>query len=82
MKRSTAGRYSTEPDSISRMFLADIKKGEIKIPQFQRKFVWKEAQALELLDSIANNYPIGSLLFWKTHDKIATERNIGDFFLP
>ena len=26
--------------------IADIKKGAIKIPQFQRKFVWKEPQAL------------------------------------
>ena len=26
--------------------LKDIKKGEIKIPQFQRKFVWKEQQAI------------------------------------
>ena len=25
---------------------ADIKRGQIKIPQFQRKFVWKEEQAL------------------------------------
>ena len=60
----------------------DIKKGEIKIPQFQRKFVWKEQQALDLLDSIANNYPIGSLLLWRTSTKLATERNIGDFKLP
>jgi len=60
----------------------DVKKGEIKIPQFQRKFVWKEQQALDLLDSIANNYPIGSLLLWRTQVKLATERNIGDFRLP
>lgn len=62
--------------------IGDIKKGEIKIPQFQRKFVWKEKQALALLDSIANNYPIGSLLLWKTKEKLAIERNIGDFKLP
>jgi len=62
--------------------ISDIKKGEIKIPQFQRKFVWKEKQAIELLDSIANTYPIGSLLLWKTKVKLAVERNIGNFKLP
>lgn len=62
--------------------ITDIKKGEIKIPQFQRKFVWKEQQAIDLLDSIANNYPVGSLLLWKTSVKLAIERNIGDFKLP
>jgi hypothetical protein len=45
-------------------------------------FVWKAEQALTLLDSIGSNYPIGSLLLWKTVDKLAVERNIGDFRLP
>ncbi len=60
----------------------DIKRGQIKVPQFQRKFVWKEEQAFKLLDSIKNNYPIGSLLIWKTNVKLAAERNIGNFQLP
>ncbi|WP_350339928.1 DUF262 domain-containing protein [Sporofaciens sp. JLR.KK001] len=50
----------------------------MEIPQFQRKFVWKEQQAIKLLDSISNNYPTGSLLFWKTSTKLATERDIGE----
>jgi hypothetical protein len=68
--------------SLFQTLISDVKKGEIKIPQFQRKFVWKESQALELLDSIANSYPVGSLLFWRTNVKLAAERNIGDFKLP
>lgn len=74
-------RLSTETPTFSDL-IADIKKGAIKIPQFQRKFVWKEPQAFKLLDSIANNYPIGSLLMWKTKVKLAAERNIGNFKLP
>lgn len=62
--------------------ISDISNGEIKVPQFQRPFVWKTDQALRLLDSIIQNYPIGSLLLWKTTDKLTTERNIGDFRLP
>ncbi len=62
--------------------IAGIRKGEIKIPKFQRKFVWKDGQALDLLDSIANNYPVGSLLLWRTKDRLLTERNIGEFSLP
>ena len=79
------------PDVLSRLqtdttflknIIDDVKKGEIKIPQFQRKFVWKEQQALDLLDSIANNYPIGSLLLWRTPVKLATERNKSNFGAP
>lgn len=62
--------------------IADVRNGQIKIPQFQRRFIWKSEQALALLDSIANNYPIGSLLLWRTNSRLVTERNIGDFQLP
>ncbi len=62
--------------------IKDVEKGQIKIPQFQRRFLWSEGQAIELLDSIANNYPIGSLLLWRTDSKLVVERNIGDFRLP
>jgi Protein of unknown function DUF262 len=72
----------TTDTAFFRDIIGDIRKGEIKIPQFQRKFVWKDAQALELLDSVANRYPIGSILLWKTHDKLHAERNIGNFRLP
>lgn len=81
MSRNVIGRLNTEPVFLQGL-ITDLKKGEIKVPQFQRKFVWKEEQALKLLDSISNNYPIGSLLLWRTVDKLTTERNIGDFRLP
>lgn len=74
-------RLSTDTRSINSL-IEDIRRGEIKIPQFQRPFVWTEDQAINLLDSIASHYPIGSLLLWKTPSKLATERNIGDFLLP
>jgi len=74
-------RLSTETPFFQDL-IADIRGGQIKIPQFQRKFVWKEEQAFKLLDSIRNNYPIGSLLIWRTNVKLAAERNIGNFQLP
>jgi uncharacterized protein with ParB-like and HNH nuclease domain len=61
MEKKTSTRISTEVELISTL-ISGINKGEIKIPKFQRKFVWKDDQALDLLDSLANNYPVGSLL--------------------
>jgi hypothetical protein len=81
MKPNVASRLGTDTPLINDL-IAGIRKGEIKVPQFQRKFVWKEEQALRLLDSIGSNYPVGSLLLWRTRSKLATERNIGDFQLP
>jgi len=46
--------------------LKDILKGvsyeQFLIPQFQRRFRWKNSQVKLLVDSLARNYPIGSLL--------------------
>ena len=43
----------------------EIRTGSIRIPAFQRGFVWNQRQILELLESVLRGYPIGSLLFWQ-----------------
>jgi hypothetical protein len=81
MSKNNTSRISTDVELISTL-ISGINKGEIKIPKFQRKFVWKDDQAIDLLDSLANNYPVGSLLLWRTKEKLLAERNIGEFSLP
>lgn len=53
-----------------------VKSGEIKLPRFQRPFVWKRPDMLKLLDSIYKGYPIGSLLLWNSSQKLKSERDI------
>lgn len=60
----------------------EISVGRIKIPKFQRPYVWKAPQALKLLDSVYRSYPIGSLLIWRTQTTLKTERQFGNFTLP
>jgi hypothetical protein len=43
----------------------DIRAGKIRVPAFQRGYVWEKSKGLELLDSVRKGYPIGSLLFWE-----------------
>jgi len=59
-----------------------IKSGDIKIPKFQRGFVWYESQIIDLLESIYEGYPIGSLLFWLSETPMKSERDMGGFELP
>jgi hypothetical protein len=47
--------------------LAEVKSGDIIIPHFQRPFVWDDERRLNLLDSIVEGMPIGSLLVWRTN---------------
>ncbi|WP_176758107.1 GmrSD restriction endonuclease domain-containing protein [Thermus arciformis] len=47
-----------------------VRLNQFKLPQFQRDFVWNEAQVALLIDSIARNYPIGSLLLLEPSPEI------------
>lgn len=46
--------------------LDDIAKLNLVLPEFQREYVWDREQAKQLVVSLFNEYPTGSLLFWKT----------------
>lgn len=46
-----------------------IQAGDIRMPAFQRGFVWDRKQVIELLESIFEGFPIGSVLLWKAHKK-------------
>jgi hypothetical protein len=38
--------------------------GKLRIPTFQRSFVWTKSDVLKLFDSIYRGFPIGTLLLW------------------
>lgn len=42
----------------------DLEKGNIKIPRFQRGYVWERSKIVKLLNSIYSQYPIGSFFIW------------------
>lgn len=42
-----------------------IRKNEYLLPSFQREYVWSAIQVENLFDSLMNDYPISSMLFWK-----------------
>jgi hypothetical protein len=44
------------------------------LPHIQRPFVWDVDQMRRLFDSLMRNYPIQTLLFWRTKDAIKTRR--------
>lgn len=50
--------------------LKKIRAGHFLIPQFQRDFTWKEGQTRLLVDSIARNYPVGSLLILGKNEEV------------
>ena len=55
-----------------------ILTGDIYLPKFQREFVWERPQVIDLLDSVARNYPIGSILLWQSRQELRSEGRIAD----
>lgn len=56
--------------------------GEVRIPAFQREYVWEPDRVQFLMDSIYKGYPIGTLLFWRTRNQLTHDRDLGPYQLP
>jgi hypothetical protein len=42
-----------------------VTRGELRLPEIQRGYVWKPPQVAKLLDSLYREFPSGSLLLWE-----------------
>lgn len=46
-----------------------IERGEVRLPEIQRHYVWTSTQVRNLFDSLYRKYPSGTILLWETDDK-------------
>src|ERR1700751_3089958 len=67
------------------------EEGGFWLPNIQRPFVWSEDQMCRLFDSILREYPISTLLVWKTTSAIRRRKfidnwngtlRLSNFFVP
>ena len=58
-----------------------IDEGKIKVPDFQRDFVWDKQETARLIDSILKGYPIGTFILWRTRTRLRHMRDIGNMHL-
>jgi hypothetical protein len=73
------------PENANKKYEAlflEIDSGQIKLPMFQREFVWDKEQSAKLIDSILKGYPIGTFILWKTRDALRSVKDIGNHTLP
>lgn len=54
-----------------------LAAGKIRVPRFQRGFVWKQQDLHALLDSVLRGFPIGSVLVWDTDKEITSVDRVG-----
>src|SRR5678816_1340142 len=43
-----------------------IHRGDLRLPEMQRRYVWTSTRVRDLLDSLYRGYPSGTILVWET----------------
>jgi uncharacterized protein with ParB-like and HNH nuclease domain len=74
-----------QPDNHNKKYeslFVEIDTGQIKLPMFQREFVWDKEQSSKLIDSILKGFPIGTFIFWKTKEELRSYKEVGNHKLP
>ena len=67
---------------IARIF-QELEQGNMRIPRFQREYVWERSKIVKLLNSIAKSYPIGSFFLWETDTSMeALVRDVEELGFP
>ena len=47
-----------------------IERGELRLPEMQRQYVWRSTRVRDLLDSLYRGYPSGAILLWDTDEAV------------
>jgi hypothetical protein len=59
-------------DTHIRDLVGMIERGELRLPEMQRRYVWRAPRVRDLLDSLYRGYPSGSILVWETDQEHPT----------
>lgn len=46
-----------------------IERGEVRLPEIQRRYIWQSTRVRDLFDSLYRGYPSGTILLWETDDQ-------------
>lgn len=47
-----------------------IQRGELRLPEMQRRYVWRAPRVRDLFDSLYRGYPSGAILVWETDEEV------------
>ena len=51
-----------------------IERGELRLPEMQRRYVWRSTRVRDLLDSLYRGYPSGIILLWETDENVPLQK--------
>lgn len=73
--------FKTNPEKLKGLLLG-IEEGKIALPEFQRDWVWEPENIRELIISVSQSFPAGSLLTLRTAKKTFQTRYFAETEVP
>src|SRR5207249_11366959 len=51
-----------------------IERGELRLPEMQRRYIWRSTRVRDLMDSLYRGYPSGAILLWETDEAVPLQK--------
>ncbi|MEO6132952.1 MAG: DUF262 domain-containing protein, partial [Saprospiraceae bacterium] len=61
----------TKSEASVEELVAMIERGELQLPEMQRRYVWRATWVWDLPDSHYRQYPSGAILLWESDENIS-----------
>jgi uncharacterized protein with ParB-like and HNH nuclease domain len=47
-----------------------IQRGKLRLPEMQRRYVWRSTRVRDLMDSLYRGYRSGAILVWESDEDV------------
>src|SRR5262249_16144706 len=80
----SSGRNMGKAEATVEELVRKIERGELGLPEMQRRYVWRAPRVGDLFDSLYRGYPSGAILLWETDEAVplqdfAVEQQAGPY---
>lgn len=69
---SRTGSFVGKAEKSVEELVSAIERGDLRLPEMQRQYVWRSTRVRDLLDSLYRGYPSGAILLWETTEDVPT----------
>jgi hypothetical protein len=68
--RIELGGYVAKAEASVEELVGMVERGELRLPEMQRQYVWRSPRVRDLMDSLYRGYPSGAILLWETDEAV------------
>jgi hypothetical protein len=64
------GGFVAKAEASVEELVGMVERGELRLPEMQRQYVWQSPRVRDLMDSLYRGYPSGAILLWETDEAV------------